>query len=415
MKSVINTQKQDYLISIVIPTRNRQEYALKTAMQVLSYNDPRIELVIQDNSSEPILMNLLEKLAYEHLVYNYSEKPLSFVDNFSTGLECSTGKYVCFIGDDDGIVPEIADIAQWASENNVQAIKPELQLVYYWPNSIENNASDDYSLGKLSMSTITSKVRKVSTEVELKKLMKEGCQRYLHLDLVKLYHGLVCRDALNKVNEITGHYFGGLSPDIYSAVALSLLIPEVYCIDYPLTVSGICQKSGSADSATGKHTGNLNSAPHFSGHLNYQWSMFVPPFYSVETIWADSAIAAISEFKRTDLLKLYSVESLVVNSILKYKAFKKEIKFFYFSLMTSQNTCRLFSTLVLYKSFFSVPLTDLFHRITRKMGRLKVKTKHLYGVEDIQEASKLIHKFLFEGNIRVHDVIENLNRLITHE
>lgn len=45
--------------------------------------------------------------------------------------------------------------------------------------------------------------------------------------------------------------------------------------------------------------------PHLNGHIDYVWSDLVPKFYSVESVWADSAIKAIEDMKRQDLLKYY--------------------------------------------------------------------------------------------------------------
>ncbi len=36
------------------------------------------------------------------------------VDNFNSAMEAVAAEYVCFIGDDDGINPELLDAAQWA-------------------------------------------------------------------------------------------------------------------------------------------------------------------------------------------------------------------------------------------------------------------------------------------------------------
>ena len=71
------------------------------------------------------------------------------------------------------------------------------------------------------------------------------------------------KECLEEIRTKTGRYFNGLSPDIYSVVALSLVSKNNVFIDYPFTISGICKTSGSADSATGRHTGKWEDAPHF--------------------------------------------------------------------------------------------------------------------------------------------------------
>ena len=43
------------LLSIVIATRNRLPYAVSAIQSILEISDPRLELVVQDNSDVPVL------------------------------------------------------------------------------------------------------------------------------------------------------------------------------------------------------------------------------------------------------------------------------------------------------------------------------------------------------------------------
>ena len=49
------------LLSIVIPTKNRQKYALSIIQTILSIKDYALELVIQDNSDTNELENSIKK------------------------------------------------------------------------------------------------------------------------------------------------------------------------------------------------------------------------------------------------------------------------------------------------------------------------------------------------------------------
>ena len=66
-------------------------------------------------------------------------------------------------------------------------------------------------------------------------------------------------------------------------------------VNTPFTLPGVCATSGTADSLTGRHTGELKDAPHFRGHVDYKWEESVPYVYSVNTIWAETAIKAVKE------------------------------------------------------------------------------------------------------------------------
>ena len=271
----------------------------------------------------PIFLGILEILLSDclkddRLKYFYNNEILSFVENFSLGISKCKGEYITIIGDDDGINPVILDIAEWASENEIEAITPSLQLIYYWPGSGVNGENGN---GKLTVSGISCQAMFCDPKEELRILLKNGCQNYLSFNLAKAYHGLIKKSVLDNIKNKTGHFIGGLSPDIYISIAASVIIKKVLVINYPLTISGICKKSGSADSATGQHTGKLEDAPHFRGHINYKWSDKVPSFYSVETIWADSALAALKDLKQFSLMKYFSTDVISAFCIKLYPQF----------------------------------------------------------------------------------------------
>lgn len=400
-----------YLVSIIVPTKNRAKYALKTAEQVLSIKDDNIQLVIQDNSDDRKLENMMSHLIEDkRLKYNYCPKLLSFVDNFGVAVSLADGEYICIIGDDDGINPEIVELAEWARTNNVKAIKPEVQAVYFWPDAIEKSNSTSTNEGYLNISKISGNIRMVDTSLELNKLLKNGCQRYLSFDLVKLYHGLVKKDCMDEILKMTGRYFGGLSPDIYSAVALSVIIPKVICIDYPITISGICKKSGSADSATGRHTGELKDAPHFAGHNNYKWAEHVPPFYSVETIWADSSLAALQDTKQTQLLDKFRLEYLSVLCINKHPQYKSLI-FNHFILSKNKDHNNLISKKIkLRLAMMYVPVKSLLERSIRRILKGSRKTSKFFDIEDILDAQNVFSEYLIKNQYSIKNVIKKLNK-----
>lgn len=402
-------RERRYVLSVVVPTKNRAKYALGAVEQILGLDCPDLQLVIQDNSDDDALSQLCAPyLADERLVYNYSPGTLSFVDNFSEGVARATGEYVCLIGDDDGISRELIDVARWASKNGVHAVKPGLQAVYLWPGAGLPGEADD---GQLAIQRISGGVRRVQTRRELLKLLHNGCQEYLERDLAKLYHGLIKRSDLEAVRDAAGHYFGGLSPDIYAAVSLSTLIGEVVCLDYPLTISGICKTSGSADSATGRHTGKLEDAPHFVGHDSYDWAPEVPPFYSVATIWADSSLAALRELDRTDLVGEFDVAALAGHCLRQFPEFADLVTGHYHEMAASHGVGRLRANLQLIAARAQVTSVTLAGKVWRKLrgsGRVVVKRS---GVPDIAAAATELSSYLESQAQAIGPHLEALERL----
>ena len=164
------------------------------------------------------------------------------------------------------------------------------------------------------------------------------------------------------------------------ATALALVCKRVLRVDYPITISGICPTSGSTDSATGKHTGKLENAPHFRGHINYQWDNKIPAFYSVETIWAETYIKALNDFKCIELINSFNLKVLYKECVKKYPQFMEII-----IAASTANNIEIPSTT---KSNSFNSLLVLWHKI---MHRLKHgKPSKYYNVKDICDAAKII-------------------------
>lgn len=390
------------ILSILIPTRNRQEYTLNVIKHILGINDNRFQLIVQDNSETDSLKALLNNyLSDNRIKYYYTQDVLSFVDNFSIGISNCMGEYVTVIGDDDTINPAIIDIAEIAYNKGIKAITPTLPLIYFWPQS---GVYSDKDQGRLAIASFSCSAKYYNTKKEVKKLLKNGCQNYLSFNLAKAYHGLIKKSVLDELKDKTGNYIGGLSPDIYLSIGISLLIDEVLTIDYPLTISGICNKSGSADSATGKHTGALEQAPHFKGHINYKWSSIVPKFYSVETIWGDSALAAIMDLKcelidefEIDVISAYCLKSnpeykkIILGNLAKYYNISENSYLIKFHLLNG---------------YLRGPLSNLIKRMYNKV--FDNKSVNIFNeISDIQEASNIVQKDIIQKNTNIINNITN--------
>lgn len=245
------------LLSIIVPTRNRQKYAISAITSILNIPAPDLELVVQDNSDSRELEDYIRNnISDTRLRYNYTSTPLSFIDNFDVAVRLASGKYLCIIGDDDGVNPEILEATRWADRNDIDALKPTVSVVYLWPElGVPSTFFTKIPLnGLLEINGFSGRVAKHNPEIEMKKVVKNGGLKYLETEIPRLYHGIVKRKCLNKIREKTGSFFGGLSPDIYAAVSIANFAKNVVSIDYPLTIAGVCKSSGSAKSMGGGGT-----------------------------------------------------------------------------------------------------------------------------------------------------------------
>ena len=413
------------VLSILIATKNRVPYCINAIETILKFEDSDFELIIQDNTDSLELFEYAQiKVTEKRFKYNYTPPPFSSIANFNAAIEMASGEYLCLIGDDDGINPEIFKLTKWALQNNIDAILPELKAYYAWPDACNIFRNCKSHNGFLRIDNITGNVKEFDTTKEVHKLLKNGGQGYLNLNLPKLYHGIVKKEILENVKAVTGFYIGGLSPDIYTSVALTAFVKRIIKIDYPLTISGICIVSTSADSRSGKHEGKFEDIPHLRERGQYFWSDQVPKFYSVETIWADSAIASLKDLNRLKLLSKFDIEALTVLVLKKHKGYSKVILRNYFENKNSSN----FASRICYLVLLFIKYAELvfFNIIPLVISKLKNKTKTIFrsgsiekinlvslnNIMTINQATDQLQKHLLRHSLSIDSIINKLDILL---
>lgn len=299
------------LLSIIIPTRNRQVYCIESLKSILVDIDERCEIVIQDNSNNNSLETLIKELNSNHIVYNYNKAALSFIDNFEEALMLSKGKYFIILGDDDSTTKDILPIVEWMDRENIESISSSYVVDYIWPN----DNIEKYRNGYLTIPNYKGKVIDVDVEKSLDALIRNGFLSYQVFNLPRTYHGIVKRSCIDKVKEIGGRYFGGLTPDIYSTVALACIIKKHKVIDFPFSIAGACPASATVNATVGGHSGELEHAPHFKNRGEYSWEDIIPKYYSVETIWAETAIKALKDMRYRNWFENFNMYKLYIYGI----------------------------------------------------------------------------------------------------
>jgi glycosyltransferase involved in cell wall biosynthesis len=382
-------------------------YAAETIHTVLSLvSAPDFELVVQDNSdARDLEIHLHEVVADPRLQYQFEPTPLSFVANFERALSLASGKYVCFIGDDDSVNPEIVDATRWADVNGVDALTPSLSATYLWPQlqPLSSCSRRQPANGTLTLWPFSAAVKKVDPEAELRRLVRVGGSGYLQTDIPKLYHGIVRRDVCTAIRERIGYVFGGLSPDIFSAICVAALSQHVISVDYPLTLPGACPVSGSVKSHIGEHVGRLEDAPHLRFRGAYEWARIVPRFYSVETIWADSTVAALTALGRDDLLQDFDTAFLAARCLTAHPKYGGTILRDLYRSFWIMERSRAAGALRLCRALLPDPPWKLAKRAAHR-ARIALAgdggTRYT-GVSGIAEATHLLAGHLREWNERV--------------
>ncbi|MBK1897707.1 glycosyltransferase family 2 protein [Chryseobacterium paridis] len=374
------------LLSIIIATRNREYYCIEAIKSILALNSDCIEICVADNSESDEVEDFVKDLNSDIIRYIHNREKLTFIENFNFAVGLAQGTYLVNIGDDDSILPEIINVVQWANENNVDTITPKNTIAYYWPNADKN-----FPLGYMTIPFYEKKLRKADSKGALKKLLENGIVNYMFYDVPKIYHGIVKRDIMEKIKNITGSYFGGLSPDIFSVICIALITSNHYVMDSPLTIAGVCPSSGSADQLKGKHCGELSDMPHIQNRKEpYQWDKDIPEFYSVTTIWGDSGLNAIDSMKFSEFRKYFNVYPLIAQALLMNRnqilqlMLKKAEK-----LRTGKGIGKL--------SFWSGVIFNIIKQIINKIQRVYTekmikRTTFVNEVNDIHKAISIFEK-----------------------
>lgn len=331
-------------LSIVIPTKDRATYCVSTVKSILSFEQP-LELIVQDSSETDELQRQLSSISDNRLHYRRVPSTLNMTENFDTALQLATGDYVLMLGDDDGIAPGIFDAVDHCVRLDADCMSSRLLYASYnWPD-FRSKYSGDAQAGKLSVNLeFDSSVEEVSLAREVGKFLGGAGQG--SMGLPKIYHGLVSQRLIRKIRESYGACFFGVSPDVSFSFMAGIHARRHLVANFPITIAGASGKSNAGRSALRTHKGELWDDPHMKHYKGEAWPGEVPEFFSVESVWAQATLAAISKdankhYGRFNFGRLYALmylnhldqSSRVSSAIQAYlKAAKVSRPLFYLSL-----------------------------------------------------------------------------------
>jgi glycosyltransferase involved in cell wall biosynthesis len=388
------------LLSIIIPTKNRQYTAVFAVESVLDIESDDIEVVIQDCSDDNSLEDLL-RLKFEddpRVKYFYSDSKPSLTDNWNLAIGNTSGKYICGIGDDDAVMPLCIEIANWMNQNSVDAVLGS-QIVYIWKDAYLNS----FSNGKITFSNFYSgEIFKVDIQMEfIKKAINCG---FGYTDnLPNLYHGILRKELLEIHKRACGYYLSSTSFDVYNAFILASYTKKFYFIDIPITVRGVSGKSN-----TNRINSNKSEA-HFKEFKKVEIPDTLPYILNVEVSIAESTIVALRDIERFDLIdkmnlaivysKIASSDLLNFSSL--YKKYKivnrgiyKENSFFYYFFKFFKNNLKHKSINLILKGLYKG-----FPSVNRLIEKFTSKRK--VSASDIAAAISVLGKHLNDNQIAV--------------
>lgn len=278
------------LLSIVVPTKNRYKYLKHLIEMLRDFHSNEFELVINDNTEDnEEMIEFLSSIDFPYLKYNHVLKHLSVSQNADEVIRNSSGKYVCFIGDDDGVFPEIVDRVKEAESKGAEAIISKV-VKYNWPDYVDNSR---YHISGVVLEELTfQKEGFIDVKSELKKVIDDGFGSLGHLP--KVYQGIVSRQLLDLIYEKCGTYFPGPSPDMANAIALAILTDKVYFFNRNLIITGQCISVGGGEHLLKGVLKKITEVPHFSQADIEAWDPNLPDVWCSDTVWPTSGVKAMN-------------------------------------------------------------------------------------------------------------------------
>jgi glycosyltransferase involved in cell wall biosynthesis len=248
------------VISVVIPTRNRPDTLAVCLRAMRHHTSAKIEIVVQDNSTDPETGKVVKAAAAidNRIRYSRAPYPTSQRHNFELGLAAAKGQYLSIIGDDDGYsIGSLDWLVERLQKTPVDAVRWNL-LHYVWPSLSEDGEGfmDLYHslcFGGCSIEPGANLARKA--------LRAETMGSW---DNILVYHGMISRGVYERMKAMTdGVFFPYPMPDVYAHNVIPFFCDKYLQVNDIVSIYGVSGHSAGAswsksrsDSDKAAHEGN---------------------------------------------------------------------------------------------------------------------------------------------------------------
>lgn len=387
------------LLSIIIPTKDRHFYLEKCLKSLLEIEGENYEIIVNDNSGIKFKSSLVNNTKIK---YFHTNEFLTITQNFSSALDKSSGEYVSFIGDDDGINPFILKYVNFCKINNLDAGVGNVASKFIWKD-VNYNLYGKKLSGILRLGKITNYFEFPNIKNELIKCAKNSVEGFGKLP--KSYHGFVKRKVFNDIKLKYNSYFTGPTPDMSSSIAISLTIKKYVYFDYPIFIPGTGSNSGGGAGARHEHNWRFENIKWISDQFKNDWNIYSPKYASGITIWAECYLQTCKKIN-PNFLKHFNYNRYFSRLIVFDRNYKKNIS----------NSITLFKRNMSYvhRLFFNLQL--LVNVIKTIVKRLKAVLNNFLliihlnpfyqtvkNLNDIHECILELKKIVKKKNIKINE------------
>lgn len=222
------SKKEKLKFTVIIPTRDRSDTLESSLRTCVSQDYDNLEIIVSDNFSQDKTKEVVESFKDSRIRYINTGKRLSMSHNWEFALSHVDGGYVMYLGDDDGILPgAFTELNEIINKTGCEAICWNCAC-YNWPCCI-----NEHQRNTLAISLQTSLEERNSEQM----LIDVINLKRTYLELPTLYRGLVSHHAIKKAMS-KGIFFYSMTPDVYSAIALSCVLKTYYYSFKPYAMIG---------------------------------------------------------------------------------------------------------------------------------------------------------------------------------
>uniref|UniRef100_UPI004047CD01 glycosyltransferase n=1 Tax=Roseivirga sp. TaxID=1964215 RepID=UPI004047CD01 len=390
-------------LSIIVPTKNRYTCLYSCIQSLLDYYDTgEVEILIHDNSTEPMPDYCRELFDNSRVNYVYHEGWLAASENFDKAIGLARGEYLTMIGDDDSVSSKLLDAINWMDQNGVKALSSPF-AVYLWPDTSSRLYGKAFA-GTLSVEPFSSKVKEIDVAGEIEKCLEVGGTSLC--DLPKMYYGIIHRSLIDMVYEQSGYYIPGPSPDMANALSMAYFCDKMYFVDYPLFIAGNSGSSAAGLGSKGKHIGAIEEVPFLPKNSAEIWNEDVPRFWSGPTVWSESASLAITSLKMDKELGRMNYLYLYAKCLVFHSDYKTEIRRTLKNLVKKRNKSMMmsrayvariycFTWMLRFKSLF----LNVSTLVLRKIG-VKGNSQLYREIDDVRASASKFAEVLNQAKVK---------------
>lgn len=372
------------LLSIVVPTKNRYEYLKHLVSLISSFASDELEMVIQDNSDDNTdFQKYLKTISGTFIKYFYEKTPLTSVANFDKAILNSKGEYVCFIGDDDGVMRYILDCVKWMKRKNIEALKSSHAHYFYDKKSTKGkniNKKLEYTEPKISYHYL-------NPIYALKHLLRDGCELNY---IPTLYNGIVKRTVLDEIFENLGTFFPGASADIANGVALCFYIKSYVIVDFPVLIGGSSVYTGGGVRFNKNYS--IEKVPFISEKSKKEWEGHVPRLWYGSLVWEESSVKALRSLGKEIFVSYIDHDLVMARFQSSYKYLVDDMNKICKNYSMSYSRVQFLRLKLFFAKIIKGGVNRFFMLLSRRKRSLL--HKYLYNVADIIDAENKLYYIL---------------------